>query len=609
MAPLGEREGSALDPSVAAASGRLAAGDAAGALALLSPLIAGDAPSLAARFLLAHTAWQMGRLDWALELARACHEAAPMDSAAAETLASLYAQCGDPIESIYFGKLAMALGDRGELAPLMPKNFPRFDEAFHAIAEKPRLAKAKSELAAGKFGDALESARQHVAIDESDVAGRGFYVALLLRAGRPCDAAAALGQIEHEAQESAPLAALYAQSLTAAGDAPGARHWHAVATELAPEDPGIAAAHVADGTWIEEAPALTKLAETWAANHSAPARPRALSVPSGPLVIAYLVPALLDREDAAAIAAVASAHRGSAKTIAYASGAQSWTENAPLSGAFDVWKDVNELDPATIARYFRHDGVHAIIDAAGFASPATLVALSHCTTALRVSWLGNPGAIGAPIYDARITAYHAASGNEWGIDGGYPLAGVRHDVARVDRAVLQFGSDASLAQLDDATVSCWGALLRAEPEGRLLLRARDYGAATIDRLVARFGRENAARIDLVAAERFEEFYARVDVALAPRRGASPRMAAEALACGVPVVAFAGESAAEPYGSFLAGAGVASDMLGKDEAGYVSCALTQIRRPTLARVAVDAVDAAAFATEIEERVRHTLRQAA
>ncbi len=607
MAPLGERDDvGALDPSVAAASERLAAGDAAGAFALLSPLISSGAPPAGAQFLLAHTAWQMGRLDWALELAHACHDAEPMDGAVAETLASLYAQSGNPVESIYFGKLATALVGLGDLAPLMPKNFPRFEQAFRAIAEKPRLAKARGELAAGKLDEALESARQHVALDAYDCDGRGFYAALLLRAGRPCDAVAELGQIEGKAHQSAPLASLHAQSLSAAGDAAGGRRWHGIAAALAPEDPGIAAARIADGTWLEDEPALAALAGDWSMHHAAPAHSPTWPVPDGPLVIGYLVPALLDRRDAAAIAAVAGAHRGRAKTIAYGIGAQSWIENAPLSGAFDLWKDVRDLDPATIARYFRHDGIHAVIDTAGFASPASLLALAHCVTAVRVSWLGNPAAIGTPFYDARIAASRDDLPSDvWGIGGGYPLVVTRRQVSPMERKAFHFGSDASLAQFDDVTVSCWGALLRALPEARLLLRAYDSGAGTVDRLIARFGRDCAARIDLVAARRFEDFYARIDVALAPRRGASPRMAAEAVACGVPVVAFCSTCAAEPYGPFLEGLGLAGGALAANEGDYVRCAASQARHPASGRAPAGAVDAGAFAAAIEERVRSTL----
>jgi len=93
----------------------------------------------------------------------------------------------------------------------------------------------------------------------------------------------------------------------------------------------------------------------------------------------------------------------------------------------------------------------------------------------------------------------------------------------------------------------------------------------IDRLVAHFGRDLAARIDIVDAAAVEDFYQRVDVALAPLKGSSPRMAAEALACGVPVVALAGTKPSEPYGAFLRARGLGGSLVGADERDYVAIA--------------------------------------
>jgi hypothetical protein len=60
--------------------------------------------------------------------------------------------------------------------------------------------------------------------------------------------------------------------------------------------------------------------------------------------------------------------------------------------------------------------------------------------------------------------------------------------------------------------------------------------ANIDRLIGRLGRELAARIDIVDAAFTEDFYPLVDVGLAPAASASPRLACEAVAQGVPVLA-------------------------------------------------------------------------
>jgi glycosyltransferase involved in cell wall biosynthesis len=59
------------------------------------------------------------------------------------------------------------------------------------------------------------------------------------------------------------------------------------------------------------------------------------------------------------------------------------------------------------------------------------------------------------------------------------------------------------------------------------------------------------------------------VALAPAKGGSPRMAAEAIACGVPVVAL---DSGGIYGAFLRRLGLGGSLVAADERDYVSIAL-------------------------------------
>jgi tetratricopeptide (TPR) repeat protein len=576
MTPLGEADGQArIDPAVSAAASAFAGGDNDAALALLSPLIASGDPPLAARFLLAMMAWKMGRLDGALALACECHEQDPMDGTVAEVLASLHAQCGDAVESIYAAKLATALGGHGALAALMPEGFPPFEFAYATISEQPRRAAAQRDLAAGRFAAALEHARQHVALEGTDPDGRALYAQLLLRAGRASDAVDELRTIEDEASRSAHFASLYARALAASGEFAAALRWHGEAQALEPGDAAVAAARIADGRWFDEPQALHRAAAAWAHDHCPAAKPRtARAAAGGKTVIAYLVAGIEDRADAAAIAAVAQAHdRARFTVIGYGSGAQSWDDNAVLSGAFDGWQDIAALDGATIARYFRHDAVAAAVDVSGFAAPQMLLALARANDMLRLSWLGNPGALLAPVWDASIDGYPILRSDT-------PVEDARRD------GTANFAADVMLAQLGDDTVALWSAILRAS-EAKLLLRANDTGRGAVDRLVSRFGAELAARIDLVAADRSEDFWRRAHVALMPRRGVSPRAAAEALACGVPVVAFAAANATEPYGAFLHSLGVPAVA---NDGDYVRHALTVASgtRPPGGRAAAGAI---------------------
>lgn len=613
-----------IDERVRRAAGILANGDAQGALAILDSLLDDPAAGLHARFVLSLTAWQMGRLDWSVQLMQQCHDDAPMESTIAEALASLYAQAGNLGEALFMGKMATALGGAGDLSVLVPSGFPGFNWAFLNIKDDPLLAQAKLSLAAGKFKDGLGRVRQHVALYPAAREARIYCASLLLRAGTASLAAETLRQIEGEADLPASFFSTYARSLAAIGEADAARRYHDKAAAAAPDDAEIAAARVADGIWTgTAAPKVAATAAAWAEKFCPPRKPATWSQPRGKLVIGYLVSAFADPLDAAAVAAVAHAHdRTNVTVLGYGHGALSWEENLALSGGFDKWQDISALDAATLARYFSRDGVQVMIDAGGFAAPKSLLALSRLRTAVRVGWLGNPSELGQPVYDARIVACSSsAEPNDmaWRIAGAYPVVeGARSPLAD-NAGGIAFGADVALAQLDAETVRVWSLVLRATPDAKLLLRMPDMGpGGNVDRLIARFGRDLAARIDLVSSEQPKNFYAGVDIVLAPCRGASARAAAEAVGCGVPVVAFGGAGRSEPYGALLRDAGLGDLMVASDERDYIGIASglaasgearEQVCRTLASAVASGLADAGRFAREIEKYAASALTECA
>ncbi|MGH7032338.1 MAG: hypothetical protein ACREFL_01240, partial [Stellaceae bacterium] len=137
------------------------------------------------------------------------------------------------------------------------------------------------------------------------------------------------------------------------------------------------------------------------------------------------------------------------------------------------------------------------------------------------------------------------------------------------------------------------------------------------RLVALFGRDLAARIDIVDGEDSSSFYSRVDVALTPAKGASPRMAAEAIACGVTPIALGGEGLGKVYAPFLEGAGIGSPLVARDPQDYAARAVRLARSPESRREALATLSAsgwageegvARFARAIEEYARRALNLA-
>ncbi len=224
--------------------------------------------------------------------------------------------------------------------------------------------------------------------------------------------------------------------------------------------------------------------------------------------------------------------------LGFGLGSQTAEQNVRLIGAFSKWRDISALDPATLARTLSGDGVDVLIDAGGFASSAQLQALTRFESGLRVSWLGNPSAILAPLYDVRLAA------------ADYP---VLDDVAKTWRKArdrFAFGADVTLAQLDSRTVALWSAVLALVPDAKLVLRGRDMeSSANIGRLSRRFRREPRGADRSAPGRARKPNSTRQSMSpccrITPRRRAPPP---KRWRHGVPAIAMAGE----PFGSFMTG---------------------------------------------------------
>jgi protein O-GlcNAc transferase len=577
---------------VAAAARHLIDDDPEAAVAALSEAARIDGGYMPLHFLTALISWYLGDVAKALALTRACHDQAPMNGTVAEVLASLYAQSGDLLESLYFGKLATALGEDPVMGPWLPARFPNFGQAFLSIQDKPLLTQARLLLGNGKLVAALDMARQHVEVAPEDDGGRIFYAETLLRAGQPGIAADVVAPFGARSALEPAASSVLARVLAGAGELGAARLWHDRSCLAAPDNAAINAARVADAPWLGvDAPTAAAWAAAWTARFTKPAKPRRSRPVGDRLVIGYLVAQFLDPADAAAVSAVASMHeRPAVTTIGYGTGPQMWEENALLRGTFDKWRDTSGIDPATLARTIAADEIDILIDAGGFAAPVNLQTLARVNTALRVAWLGAIESHDRALHDAVLSFRRdraAAGGPEiWAPEGGsYPLL---RDWTRPrehsDDPACRFGADARFAQVDGQTVTLWRGILAAAPQAVLLLRANDLAqGANVARLIERVGSDLAARIDLVDAAIPDDFYRQVDVALAPARTLSPRVAGEASACGVPLIALGDGGPWQSCADFLHAAGLGG-LVATTAQSYVQRALELAASPTQRKTA-------------------------
>jgi tetratricopeptide (TPR) repeat protein len=528
-----------IPPGVAEAARHFAEGSTEQALAALQAAGAAEGEGVPLKFMTALLAWRLGDMALALMMSRSCFERDPENGTIAEAVASLYAQVGELRESLFYGKLAIALPPDAAMSAWFPADFPMFDKAFLSIQEKPLLSQARLLMGGGDWQAALEKARQHVAVAPHDDEGRHFYAEQLLRAGFAAAAVETLAPCLAGKAPAPAMTSTLARALAAVGESEKARQWHDHVCAMAPDDAVIAAARIADAPALgDDGEAQKRWAADWLARFTAPGKARRWRPAGERLTVGYLV-SHTPRKDATTVAAVASAHsRPGTTVIGYGRGAQSWDENTLFGGAFDKWRDITGFDAATLAKTLAVDGVDVVIDAAGFAVPTNIRALARVNSAIRVAWLGAVEGLQGAVYDVTLGPAPAGIERWQAPHGSYPLLrDWTREVAPVADARCRFGSAASLAEIDAPTAALWAAALAAAPEAALLLRAEDMAhPANVNRLIERVGRELAARIDIVDAALAEDFYRQVDIALAPLAPASPRLVGEAVACGVPVLA-------------------------------------------------------------------------
>jgi predicted O-linked N-acetylglucosamine transferase (SPINDLY family) len=113
------------------------------------------------------------------------------------------------------------------------------------------------------------------------------------------------------------------------------------------------------------------------------------------------------------------------------------------------------------------------------------------------------------------------------------------------KGYVTFGSFNNLAKVNEQVLRCWGRILRAVPNSRILIKCKPFASATVcAKMWARFAElgVESERVDLVSllpttAEHLES-YSNVDISVDTFPYAGTTTTCEALYCGVPVVTFA-----------------------------------------------------------------------
>jgi protein O-GlcNAc transferase len=267
-----------------------------------------------------------------------------------------------------------------------------------------------------------------------------------------------------------------------------------------------------------------------------------------------------------------------------------------LRAASAGWHPIDRLDDAAAARQVRADRIDLLVDLSGHSAGQRLGLFARRAAPRQATWLGYPNTTGLPAIDVRLVdavtdpdedgVQALASERLLRIPGCFVCYGPPPDAPSVEarRATgaggsIVFGSFNNLQKVSATTLDLWSAVLAAEPDALLALKA---GSLEQSGVQARLRQGFAARGVDPARLRFLPRdpdvpghlarYAGIDVALDTFPYHGTTTTCEALWMGVPVVALAGDRHASRVGASLLSAAGRAQWCAPDRDGFVAAAL-------------------------------------
>ncbi len=296
---------------------------------------------------------------------------------------------------------------------------------------------------------------------------------------------------------------------------------------------------------------------------------------------------------------------------------------------FAGWYSLVGLSDEAAARQIHADGVHVLVDLSGHTGHNRLPVFAWKPAPVQASWLGYCASTGVAEIDYYIAdgetlpvAQEAAFTEQiWRLPASYlcfsqPAEPVEvNTLPALANGYLTFGSFNNLSKMTSEVVALWAQLLRALPDSRLLLKAKQLGeASTCDQVLAQYAAHGIGPERLLLEGPIQgrsghlAAYQQVDIGLDPFPYNGVTTTMEALWMGVPVLTLSGERFLARQGvGILTHAGL-PEWIAADGAELVAKALAQSRNlPALAALraglrnrllASPLLDAQGFARDFE-----------
>ncbi len=342
----------------------------------------------------------------------------------------------------------------------------------------------------------------------------------------------------------------------------------------------------------EAVAALGSARRDWAARHArAPQRAPAAATARARLRVGYLSPRFGDVPAGALLLPVLETHdRSRFEVVAFAAHPAQGPVAERVRRAVDRWHDL-PLDDAQAAAAIAREDLDLLVDLAGHAPGNRLPLLARRVARVQAAWLDAFDPSGVPAIDCLLSdAVHTPPAEadahaerlvllphaRFCYRPPLPVSAAAPPVR--GRGHVTFGSFNRHAKHTDAVAHVWARILAAVPGARLALRASAYRAASTIEFVRERWRALGVpveRVDFapfVPLDALHAAYADVDVALDPFPFTGGVTTCDALAHGLPVVTLEGRTMIGRQGAALLHAAGERAGIAPDADAYVGLAI-------------------------------------
>lgn len=261
-------------------------------------------------------------------------------------------------------------------------------------------------------------------------------------------------------------------------------------------------------------------------------------------------------------------HREAVEVFCYANVANPDEVTARLRGLSDHWMSVVGMTDAQLAQRIHDDGIDILVDLAGHTAGHRLGVFCYKPSPIQATYLGYCATTGLEAMDYWLTddVIHPAETIEQAVETivrlprcwvAYQPPHEAPDVQpRPEGGVLTLGCFNDRTKVTEEVIRVWSGILRALPDARLFLKARQYAdEKTRGWVIAQFEANGivASRLRIEPAGSMAEYlaaYHEVDIALDPFPRTGGVTTADAVWMGVPVVTLAGSRFIERHGASL-----------------------------------------------------------